>query len=68
MANTNVKPIMSVALQKKRQLLMCNVSTCKSYPLLRVVSCISQSKYINLLLCNFFAGEACLFLGSASAR
>ena len=68
MGNTNVKPIMSVALQQKRQLLMCNVSTCKSYSLLHVVSCISQSKYINLLLCNFFAGEACLFLGSASAR
>ena len=68
MANTNVKPIMSVALQQKRQLLMCNVSTCKSYPLLHVVSCISRSKYINLLLCNFFAGEACLFVGSASAR
>ena len=68
MANTNVKRIMSVALQQKQQLLMCNVSTCKSHPLLHVVSCISQSKYINLLLCNFFAGEACLFLGSASAR
>ena len=68
MANTNVKRVMGVAMQQKRQLLMCSVRTCKSYPLLHVVSCISQSKYINLLLCNFFAGEACLFLGSASAR
>ena len=68
MANTNVKPVMSVAMQQKRQLLMCSVRTCKSYPLLHVVSCISQSKYISLLLCNFFAGKACLFVGSASAR
>ena len=68
MVNTNVKPVMSVAMQQKRQILMCNVSTCKSYPLLHVVSCISQSKYINLLLCNFFTREACLFVGSASAR
>ena len=68
MVNTNVKPVMSVEMQQKRQILMCNVSTCKSHPLLHVVSCISQSKYINLLLCNFFAREACLFVGSASAR
>ena len=68
MVNTNVKPVMSVEMQQKRQILMCNVSTCKSYPLLHVVSCISQSKHINLLLCNVFAREACLFVGSASAR
>ena len=68
MANTNVKPVMSVAMQQKRQLLMCSVRTCKSYPLLHVVSCISWSKYINLLLCNFYAGEACLFIALASAR
>ena len=44
MVNTNVKPVMSVAMQQKRQILMCNVSTCKSYPLLHVVSCfLSQS-------------------------
>ena len=41
MVNTNVKPVMSVEMQQKRQILMCNVSTCKSYPLLHVVSCIS---------------------------
>ena len=68
MANTNVKPVMSVAMQQKWQLLMCSVSTCKSYPLLHVVSCISLSMYINLLLCNIFTGEACLFVALASAR
>ena len=30
--------------------------------------CISLSQYIDLLLCNFFAGEACLFATSASVR
>ena len=68
MVNTNVKPVMSVAIQQKRQLLMYSVSTCKIYPLLHAVSCISLSRYIDLLLRNFFAREACLFAALVSAR
>ena len=66
--NTNVKPVMSVAMQQRQQILMCSVSTCINYTLLYAVSCISLSKYIDLVLCNFFAGEACLFVTSASVR
>ena len=44
----------------------CKLS-CKSYPLLHVISCSSLSKFITLLLCKFFAGEACLFVALASA-
>ena len=63
--NTNVKPVMSVAMQQRRQILMCSVSKCINYTLLYAVSCISLSQYIDF---NFFAGEACLFVTSASVR
>ena len=62
MVNTNVKPVMSVAIQQKRQLLMYSVSTWKRYPLLHAVSSISLSQSIDLLLCSVFA--RCLFIRS----
>ena len=68
MVNTYVKPVMSVAIQQKRQLLMYSVGTWKRYPLLHAVSSISLSQYIDLLRCNVFAREACLFVSLASAR
>ena len=49
---------------------------CKCMQKLSFIACcslyffvsISVCQYIDLLLCNFFAGEACLFLASVSAR
>ena len=68
LVNTNVKPVTSVAMQQRQQLLMCSVSTCKSYPLLHVVSRFSLSQYIDLLLCHIFDGKTCLFVALASAK
>ena len=67
--NTNVKPVTSAVMQQRQQLLMCSVSTCKSYPLfVHVVSRFSLSQYIDLLLCHIFDGETCLFVALASAK
>ena len=49
LVNTNVKPVTSVVMQQRRQLLMCSVSTCESYSLLHLVSCFSLSQFTNLL-------------------
>ena len=66
--NTNVKPVTSVVMQQRRQLLMCSVSTCESHPWLHLVSCFSLSQYINLLFHHCIDGETCLFVASASAK